>query len=147
MHLCASKKATKKPVVDLWPPPNLPKALYGDQAEAFNIANTIHNTHAHCSYLASYISRNIRLCIVDFRANFKPTYSPNSSIFWSGNSDLYTHLSSIFCRIFQIQWFLHTVAAISKSWHIWIAIFASNPKSAPPLIKVNITRMTLSKIA
>ena len=47
LHLWVSKKAATKPVVDLWPPPNLPKALYGDQAEAFNIANTIHNHNTH----------------------------------------------------------------------------------------------------
>ena len=54
-----------------------------------------HHTHAHCCYLAIYISRKIRLCIVDFRANFKPTYSPNSSTFWSGIIIVIFHL---FCH-------------------------------------------------
>ena len=58
-------------------------------------------------------------------ANFNSTYRPNPSIFGLEIQICYTHFSSFFfCRICQIPSFLLTVAAIPKSWHIWIANFA-----------------------
>ena len=38
----------------------------------------------------------------------------------------YTHFPSISCRSCQIHCFLHTVAAISMSWHVWVALWWKN---------------------
>ena len=56
LHLLVSKKAATKPVVDLWPPPNLPKALYGDQGEAFK----------HCQHHNTSVTKVIFLQAAEF---------------------------------------------------------------------------------
>ena len=42
---------------------------------------------------------------------------------------IYAYFSSTFFRICQIHCFLHSVAAIPKVWHVWIAIWCKNHNS------------------
>ena len=80
----------------------------------------------HCSYLNIYISRKIRLCVVDLEGQFQTTLPAKPINFLSENSDLLFSYSSIFCRSCQIHCFLHTVDAISKRLNHLSHIFASN---------------------
>ena len=80
---------------------------------------------SHCSYLDIYISRKIRLCVVDMEGKFQTPQLFGLEI------QIY-HFSSILCRRSQIESFLHTVAAIlrcvvpqcesSRLWGIFILV-------------------------
>ena len=82
----------------------------------------------HCSYLDIYISQKksgfVRMIL---KTNFNSTCKPNTSLFWAGNSNSLCSFFFYFFRIRPIHCCLHTVAAIPKSWHIWL--FASNCNS------------------
>ena len=68
---------------------------------------------------------------VDMEGKFQTNLQAKSISFlvWKFRSIISTHFSPIFWRICRMHCFLNTVAVISKSWHIWIAIFASNYNS------------------
>ena len=65
-----------------------------------------------------YISRKIRLCIVDLEGQFQTALQI-----------LHFHFPSIFCRSCQIHCFLHTVDAIHKRLIHLSHIFALNGNS------------------
>ena len=82
---------------------------------------------AHCSYLDIYISQKIRLCKDDFEDKFQFNLQAKSITFlvWKFRFIILSFLL-LFCRICQIHCFLHTVAALPKSWHVWIVIWCKN---------------------
>ena len=63
---------------------------------------------------------------VILKGNFKQLHRPKVSIFDLKIQICYYHFPSIFCRICQIHCFLHTVATITKSWHVWIVFWCKN---------------------
>ena len=82
--------------------------------------------NSHCSYLDIYISRKIRLCVVDLEGKFQTNLQAKLQLFILEIQIYYTQFSSIFWRICQIQCFLQPVTAILKSWNIWIVIWSKN---------------------
>ena len=79
----------------------------------------------HCSYLDNYISQNIRFCKGDFEGQFQTSLQARIMILFSENSyplSISTHFLIFFSRSCQI----HAVAAITISWHFWVAIWWKN---------------------
>ena len=93
-------------------------------------ANLLEVTLPHCSYLDIYISRKIRLCIVDLEGKCQTKLQAKllNFLVWKFRSIILIFLL-FFCRICQIQCFLHTVVAMLLCWHVWIMIFASNVRT------------------
>ena len=79
----------------------------------FKIFKYIINVIAHCSYLNTYISQKIRLCVVDLEGKYQTTLQakPINFLIWKFRSIV---LIFLFFNSCQIQCILHTVDAIPK---------------------------------
>ena len=92
----------------------------------------------HCNYLEIYISQNIRLCNGDFEGQFQTNLQAKSITFLVWKFKFIINIFLLFFAEFvKIHCFLHTVAAIPKSWHI--AVFASSV----PVLANGITMLAL----
>ena len=71
------------------------------------------------SLLDIYISQKTRMCAVNLEDQFQTCLVAKLINFFDLKIQIYyIHFSAIFCRSCEIQCFLHTVAAIPKSWSI-----------------------------
>ena len=98
-------------------------ALHAYNVLTFDIKRTLNiisssklNYVPHCSYLDIYISRKIRLCVADLKGKFQTNLQAKllNFLVWKFRYIILIFLL-FFCRICQINCFLHTVAAIPKS--------------------------------
>ena len=84
------------------------------------------NTKAHCSLLDIYLSQKKTVCSKFGTPISNVSRGQTNQLFNLKIQIYYINFSSIFCSSCQIKCFLHTVAAISKSWHTWIAFWCKN---------------------
>ena len=76
----------------------------------------------HCNYLDIYISRKIRLCVVDLKGQFQTTLEAKDIIFLSASLGLLFSFFFYFLQEFSNP--LHTVDAIPKRLKYLSCIFA-----------------------
>ena len=76
----------------------------------------LRHSKAHCSFLDIYISRKIRLCVVDFEGKFQTNLQAKliNFLVWKFRSTYYANSYLIFFRICQIHCFFTYCCCYSK---------------------------------